>query len=287
MLGHPSQDLEGSSLPAKIAGKASRFLARNVRSKALVLRNIAPIVTFTFDDVPASACDTGASILERYDARGTFYVAGRSCSEAGYDGLPLASIDLLRTVWGNGHEIGCHTYSHPAVSRISFDQLGVELERNRQALKDIDHDVEVRNFAYPYGDLTFRTKHYLEARFDSCRSIDLGINAGIADLGSLKAWPLESASIDRAKIAELIARTIDSSGWLIFYSHDVAERPSKYGVSPGLLQWAVDAAKTNGCVVVTLAGALKLIAGAPNRNDHSPPKTPTAEGSKADVGRAG
>ena len=34
------------------------------------------MVTFTFDDVPASACDLGASILETYDARGTFYVAG-------------------------------------------------------------------------------------------------------------------------------------------------------------------------------------------------------------------
>lgn len=287
MSGHPLQDVEGSSLSAKIAGKASRFLARNVRSKALVLRNAAPIVTFTFDDVPASACDTGASILEKHDARGTFYVAGRGCSQVGYDGLPLASIDQLRTVWGNGHEIGCHTYSHPAVSRISFDQLRVELERNRQVLKDIDEGIDVRNFAYPYGDLTFRTKHYLETRFDSCRSINLGINAGIADLGSLKAWPLENASVDRAKIAELITRTIESNGWLIFYSHDVGERPSKYGVSPDLLQWAVEAAKTNGCVLVTLASALRLIAGAPNWNDHSLSKRPTAEGSKANVRRAG
>src|SRR5579862_8588043 len=93
--------------------------------------------------------------------------------------------------------------------------------------RTLTRGIDVRNFAYPYGDLTFRTKHYLETRFDSCRSINLGINAGIADLGSLKAWPLENASVDRAKIAELITRTIESNGWLIFYSHDVGERPSK------------------------------------------------------------
>jgi peptidoglycan/xylan/chitin deacetylase (PgdA/CDA1 family) len=276
MFGHRSQGLGDSSLPAKIAGKASRFLARNIRSKALVLRDISPMVTFTFDDVPASACDIGASILEKYDARGTFYIAGRDCGEPGSGGPPLASIDQLRTIWGNGHEIGCHTYSHPAVSRISLGQLSVELEHNQRALRKIDHDIEVRNFAYPYGDLTFRTKRYLESRFDSCRSVHRGINVGLADLGSLKAWPLENASVDRVKIAELIARTIERKGWLIFYSHDVAERPSKYGVSPGLLQWAVDAARTNGCALATVAGALKLIAAGPMRNDPPRPKAPTA-----------
>ncbi len=77
MFGHPRQRLDCSSLPARIAGKASRFLARNIRSKVLVLRDTPPMVTFTFDDVPASACDIGASILEKYEARGTFYIAGR------------------------------------------------------------------------------------------------------------------------------------------------------------------------------------------------------------------
>jgi peptidoglycan/xylan/chitin deacetylase (PgdA/CDA1 family) len=276
MFGHLSQGLDGSSLPAKVAGKASRFLARNIRSKALVLRDIPPIVTFTFDDVPASACDIGASILEKYDARGTFYIAGRGCGEAGSGGPPLASIDQLWTIWGNGHEIGCHTYSHPAVSRISLCELGLELDRNQSVLKKINSDIAVRNFAYPYGDLSFRTKRYLQARFDSCRSVHPGINSVVADLGSLRAWPLENASLDRARIAEIIAATLQTCGWLIFYSHDVAERPSRYGVSPDLLEWAVSAAKTKGCVLATVAGALKLIAAGPAWNDPPFPKISAA-----------
>ena len=35
------------------------------------------MVTFTFDDVPVSACELGAGILESFGARGTFYVAGQ------------------------------------------------------------------------------------------------------------------------------------------------------------------------------------------------------------------
>ncbi len=39
------------------------------------MRNAAPLVSFTFDDVPASAYVNGAAILERYGMRGTFYIA--------------------------------------------------------------------------------------------------------------------------------------------------------------------------------------------------------------------
>ena len=78
---------------------------------------------------------------------------------------------------GKGHEIGCHTYSHPAIRALSLDEIGVELERNQAALeKRSTANIVLRNFAYPYGDLSIRTKRYLESRFDSCRSGHPGIN---------------------------------------------------------------------------------------------------------------
>lgn len=128
------QDPNTDSLAVKLAAEASRFLAGQNRSKVVSWRNAPPMVTFTFDDVPASACTIGVRILERYGARGTFYVAAGECGTA-RPGLPLrASIDQLKTIWENGHEIGCHTHSHPAVSRISFDQLDLELDRNQSVL---------------------------------------------------------------------------------------------------------------------------------------------------------
>lgn len=238
---------------------ASRFLARQSRSKLLALRNAAPIVTFTFDDVPASACEFGARILEQHGARGTFYVAGKGCGTASSGGPPRASIEQLRTIWANGHEIGCHTYSHPAIRHMTLDELGLELNRNQSALKKVNADIVLRNFAYPYGDLSMRTKRYLEGRFDSCRSGHAGLNSGLADLGALNAWPLHNATLNHAKIAELIAETARTCGWLIFYSHEVTEHPNRYGVSPDLLDWAVDTAKSSGCIVTTIADSLRLI----------------------------
>jgi peptidoglycan/xylan/chitin deacetylase (PgdA/CDA1 family) len=142
----------------------------------------------------------------------------------------------------------------------------MDLDRNQSVLRTIDSDIVVRNFAYPYGDLSVRSKRYLETRFDSCRSCHPGINCGVANLGALDAWALENASLDRAKIGALIAETVETRGWLIFYSHDVAERPNRYGVSPDLLEWAVSTAKRSGCALTTIADSLKRVSGQPARN---------------------
>jgi peptidoglycan/xylan/chitin deacetylase (PgdA/CDA1 family) len=253
------QDPNTGSLPTRVVNMASRFLARQSRSKTLAMRGDEPTVTFTFDDVPASACELGAQILERHGARGTFYVAGGGCGTASDDGPRRASIDQLRRIWADGHEIGCHTYSHPAVRYMSNDELGAELDHNRSVLKQIDSAIVVRNFAYPFGDMSIRTKRYLETRFDSCRSGHAGLNSGVADLGALNACPLQDARIGETKIADLMAEALRARAWLIFYSHDVAEQPTEFGVTPNLLDYAVGLAKLHGCRVMTVAESLKLV----------------------------
>lgn len=254
----PRRDLHGASLAARLSGKVSRFFARNIHTKTLALGTARPLVTFTFDDVQASACILGATILERYGVRGTYYVSGGGCGGLSPIGK-LATADQVKTLRVNGHEIGCHTFSHGAVAGMSADQLAAEIDRNRSFLQGISDLIAVRNFAYPYGDLSFRTKRYLESRFASCRSLLPGVNSGSIDLGALKAYPLESASTDRDKIGRIVAETAKTKGWLIFNSHDVDERPSRYGVSPDLLELAASAARAAGCHPVTIAEGLELV----------------------------
>ena len=257
----PRAEGPGELLAGKISGKVSRFLARHTRTKVLAMRNAMPLITFTFDDVPASACRIGSAILDQHDARGTFYVSGGGCGAASPGGR-LATTDQLGALHARGHEVGCHTYSHPPVSGIGHDELVADLERNRCFLRGVNSEIAVRNFAYPYGDLSFRTKRYLETRFDSCRSLLRGVNEGAADLGALKTCPLENATIDRQEIREFIAEAVKAKGWLIFSSHDVADPPSRFGVTPDLLAFAARASKDAGCRVVTIAGGLELAGGA-------------------------
>ena len=186
MLAEPLPDPNATSLSMRVSGMAARLVARNSRSKLLDLQSAPPMVTFTFDDVPVSACELGAGILESFGARGTFYVAARGCGRTSPDGPACASIDQLRPIWANGHEIGCHTYSHPAVRQMTIEELKSELDSNRAALAEINGNIVLRNFAYPYGDLSVRTKRYLE--------IPLRIRAARAMPASIPASPISARS---------------------------------------------------------------------------------------------
>jgi len=245
------------SAAQKLSRKGSRFIARNLRTKSVSMCNSAPLVTFTFDDVPVSAAEVGAAILEREGVLATFYIAGAGCGAMSPNGR-LAAVHELRGLARRGHEIGCHTFTHPAVSTIDTCALAAEIERNGGFLK-ANIGVAPVNFAFPYGDISFRTKRYLETRFDSCRCNLRGVNTTTLDLGALRSYELDNASINRAQIVSLIYETVKSNGWLIFCGHAVERNASRFSVTPELLAFTVAAAKAEGCQPVTIATGLKIV----------------------------
>jgi hypothetical protein len=103
----------------------------------------------------------------------------------------------------------------------------------------------------------------LETRFDSCRSLQHGVNQGTADLGALKCYCLES-TCGRPDVLEYIAQVVRANGWLIFCCHDVQDPPSRFGVTPDLLDFAVKSARDAGCRLATIAEALTLVAAEPS-----------------------
>jgi len=243
-----------------LAVKFTRFLARNVPAKKLTMRNTQPLVSFTFDDVAATACTAGVALLEQFHARGTFYVSGSKCGKPSPIGR-LATAEQLKAVHGKGHEIACHTYSHMPVVDISRQALASDLDRNRFFLQGILGNIPISNFAYPYGDISFATKRYLGGRYDSCRATMAGVNADVADLGVLKCNPLEQTSIGRQGVSRLITETVRRNGWLLFACHDVSDVPSQYGVRPEFLNFALRSALAAGCRLVTVAQALRILRG--------------------------
>ena len=241
-----------------LAGKVTRFLARNVPTKQLTMHNDQPLVSFTFDDAAATACTVGAALLEQHHARGTFYISGAKCGTPSPTGR-LATTDQLKALHTRGHEIACHTFSHVPVVAISHQALASDLDQNRFFLHGTLGDIPVRNFAYPYGAISFAAKRFLSQRYDSCRATTPGVNAEIADLGVLKANALEHSAIGRHDILRLIAETVRRNGWLLFASHDVDDTPSRYGVRPDLLIFALRSALAAGCPLVTVADALRIL----------------------------
>jgi peptidoglycan/xylan/chitin deacetylase (PgdA/CDA1 family) len=235
-----------------------RKAARLYCSKPFVLRGGGPLVSFTFDDVPDSACTNGAAILERAGVRGTFYIAAGTCGHHDAEWRVIER-DQVRMLHDRGHEIGCHTFAHVAVDELDAQAMARECAQNRDVLREICVDLEVTNFAYPFGRASLPRKLQLGKRFDTCRGIYEGINAGTIDLAMLRVIELYDRTLTPEKLRGVLRETRERRGWLIFYTHDVAERPSWIGASPRLLRATIAAVQADGMRILPVRDALTAI----------------------------
>lgn len=236
--------------------KIDHRLAMHVRAEPFEMPTTAPMVSFTFDDIPESAATHGAGMLEAHDAIGTFYVSAGLIGTSTPD-WTLANDQMILSLHRRGHEIGCHTYSHPRVNDLDAVAMGRELDRNRKYLKALDPTMRVENFAYPFGQGSYLRSGQLKSAFKSSRGILPGINRNVVDLHFLKAMPLIDGEITPSQIDRAFDEAVGSNGWLIFYTHDVSDRPSSYGCSPALLDHALNAAKRRNVAIHSIAEALR------------------------------
>jgi peptidoglycan/xylan/chitin deacetylase (PgdA/CDA1 family) len=226
-----------------------RFASRPVR-----IRLEAPLVSLSFDDVPISAIENGLPLLVKHGVKATFYVSlGIQPSGA------FISRDAIREVARDGHEIGCHTYTHYQLSRGSSAGLLADAARSRIALADAMDGRPPRSFSFPFGELSFASKRGLAAHYDSLRSSRDGVNSGLADLNCLRANSLGCASFARDRIDALLDHTSRSGGWLILYTHGICDTPGRWDLTPGMLAGLLSAVADRGLRFVTVAEAVRRV----------------------------
>ena len=92
------------------------------------------MISFAFDDVPASATETGAAILERRGLEGTYFIAAALAGSEAVTGR-MASADAVRRLAEAGHEIGCHTYSHLDCGQAAPCDAVEDVARNAETLE--------------------------------------------------------------------------------------------------------------------------------------------------------
>lgn len=237
-----------------VGRRLSRFLARTVATRVATARNAAPLVSFTFDDVHATAATEGGALLERHGARGTFYVAGGLIGTTVPD-RQAASLEQCAALHRRGHEIGCHSFSHRPVASHGTSALAADLARNRAVFDATGERIALRNFAYPFNATSLAAKRQLERLFTTCRGGVPGINAGRVDLGFLRAVELHDNGIDAAGARAWVEEAVRRVGWLIFFSHGVRDEAEPWRCTPRLLESAVTAALGAGCDVLTVDAA--------------------------------
>jgi peptidoglycan/xylan/chitin deacetylase (PgdA/CDA1 family) len=246
-----------ASLGARLtfSSRVSNWAARKLPVKLVRARLDRALASITFDDFAKSAWTTGGPILESFEARATYYVAGGLCGRA-ENGLEYFNADDLLAVHAAGHEVGGHTFSHPHVPLVSSRVLVNDADRNAEFVREVLGDVSLSSFAYPYGDVSLRTKLLFSRLFPSCRGTRLGVNARVVDLSQLKAVPLESRSWHADDIERAVAEAEAAKGWIIFFSHDVSDSPTPWGCTPAALEHALQTLQQVGMGVLPVKHAL-------------------------------
>jgi peptidoglycan/xylan/chitin deacetylase (PgdA/CDA1 family) len=254
---------------ADVIAGVSRKVARHHRTKPFTMRNNAPLVSFTFDDVPESAYIDGANVLEKCGVRGTFYIAAGTCGNTEPDWRVIGRQEV-RELHRRGHEIGRHTFSHARVDRLRADELDEECRRNRELLQELCAGLTISNFCYPFGRTSFPRKRELARAFASCRGIYEGLNHGTVDLAMLRVVELYDRTLTVDKLQHVLHETRARNAWLIFSTHDVADPPSWIGCSPDLLRTVVTAVQTAQLQCLPVRDALGAIGHASTSSGYAP-----------------
>jgi peptidoglycan/xylan/chitin deacetylase (PgdA/CDA1 family) len=221
-----------------------------------------PIISFTFDDFPRSAFVTGGQILEQAGLSATYYVALGLAGKSTETGEMFQSEDLPELL-ERGHELGCHTYQHCPAWETEPAIYEVAIKHNREALKDHAPHARFSSHSYPISYPRPETKRRARQYFGGCRGCGQTFNAGVTDLNYLKAFFLEQSRDDLDGIKTVIDANAQARGWLIFATHDIADRPTRFGCTPSLFTSVVEHALRSGAEVLPVSTALMRMGATP------------------------
>lgn len=110
-------------------------------------------------------------------------------SRPAWDGM--MTWDQLRTLQGEGHEIGSHSASHPILPLVPDAALSHEIEGSRNTL---EHQLNqaVHSFCYPNGDFSERVLDAVrKSGYRHAVSTRYGVNAADADVFALRRIDLQ------------------------------------------------------------------------------------------------
>jgi peptidoglycan/xylan/chitin deacetylase (PgdA/CDA1 family) len=255
-------------MPATLLQRATNVVTRNLPVKWARSRLPGPVASITFDDFPKSAWTVAGPLLAKRGAKATYYVAGSFCGET-RDGMQYYDQSDLRALHSAGHEIGAHGFVHVPTSRVASPTLLTDADRNAAFLQSTLGGDAPCSYAYPYGDVTPRTKILSARRFACARGIRPGVNAGMIDLAQLKAIPLERRRWIPDEIDAAVASAKDTAGWIIFFTHDVSEDASPLGCTPAMLTLVLERLEAAGIEVLPVKHAMaKTVFGNVGRDVH-------------------
>lgn len=115
-----------------------------------------PFIAMTFDDGPSEKLTPGLlDILAAHHIHATFFVIGQNVER-----YP----EILQRAVREGHEIGNHSWSHPAFGKMSDAAVRREIQKTDDAIRAAIGHAPVL-LRPPYGSITARQKQWIHSEF--------------------------------------------------------------------------------------------------------------------------
>jgi peptidoglycan/xylan/chitin deacetylase (PgdA/CDA1 family) len=172
---------------------------------------------------------------------------------------PIFLPEDLKLLLEQGHELGCHTFSHCHAQETQPAVFEDSVIENRQALERLVPGATFKTLSYPISVPRAETKRRISKYFECCRCGGQTFNIGTVDLNYLSAFFLEKSRNDPEAVKKLIDQNCKSRGWLILATHDVCENPTEWGCSPGFFEDIVRYAVESGARILPVAQAYEVL----------------------------
>ncbi len=217
-----------------------------------------PLLSVTFDDGWESVYEDAMPVLQRDGIRTTQYLLGGVEDDPLY--LSWAQIAAMQNA---GHEIACHSMTHPDLTTLSDHEINAQLKGCKQTLGN--RYGSVVNFASPYGAETGHTVNLISKVFSSQRNTNGNLADGITDddvnvPANFSRYDIVGVTIEAdttvAQLQQLIKYAQQRNAWVVITYHQADDAHSKYALDTKQMTKQLDFLSKSDIRIVTVQQAL-------------------------------
>lgn len=199
-------------------------------------------VIFTFDDQFVNEWYAYKDIFAKYHIKATFFIAHPQLLDGG-------SVEKLKILQNEGHEIACHGFNH--LNCLDYtDSMNVYIEKEIQpAIQTMkSKGFKVVSFAYPYGKSSISSDSILLHYFSYLRKATYNINDTTIDryneiyISSPSTRITDAMGIDYnysitlENMEKAIQRAVNNNEILVLYAHRIDSSKNDYTIPPDYLE---------------------------------------------------
>ncbi|KAM5351096.1 hypothetical protein ACJ41O_003819 [Fusarium nematophilum] len=202
------------------------------------------VIALTFDDGPYTYTDEILGILDEYDTKATFFVAGNNRGKGHMDDPSNPWPGVMRRMYSSGHHIASHTWTHRNLNEVNSTIRRSEMIYNEMAFRNL------------FGWIpTYMRPPYLECSSESgCLDLmdELGYHVVNNDIDTKDFLYSNPELIQNAKdrYSAGVSTDSDSNGYIVL-AHDVHEQAVR-----NLTAYMIETAQERGYRLVTVGECL-------------------------------